>query len=304
MKRNGTVRLGVLISPAMIISAMVLISSSISADWIPGLGMSEGASPHDSQLLLYGAYRGIETDFSWDLTNNQQATVEISQFIVNFDWWTSGGGINIVTQSTSIPAGGSHKFVITWTIPQSVSLGDHKAWIDITGQKMGDPSSSVLSTFSIYNVKDIPALQVTLTPSGALEVGNNLQLMADVTGGMHPFHYTWTYGDGSTYSYDTTDPYSTDCIARHAYSTAGTYTVTVTVTDSSLTPQSETKAVTITIGGSTVINPFGGLLIPIILIGVIVAVVVVVIILMVRKPKNPVQNQPSPGQNMNPPGLT
>jgi PKD repeat protein len=60
-----------------------------------------------------------------------------------------------------------------------------------------------------------------------------VKFTATVTGGTTPYIYDWNFGDGSPHG--TTNPPS-----DHTYSLAGTYTVTLTVTDSAATPHSTT----------------------------------------------------------------
>jgi PKD repeat protein len=59
------------------------------------------------------------------------------------------------------------------------------------------------------------------------------------SGGTPPYSYSWNFGDGSATS--------TAQNPGHTYSTAGTYTATLTVTDSSAPVQTATSSVTITV---------------------------------------------------------
>ncbi len=60
-----------------------------------------------------------------------------------------------------------------------------------------------------------------------LIVGNNINFTAKVSGGTSPYAYAWDFGDGTTTTVSTPT-------AFHTYLLQGNYTVTVTVTDSSV----------------------------------------------------------------------
>ena len=67
-------------------------------------------------------------------------------------------------------------------------------------------------------------------------VGQQLEFTANVYGGVPSYSFAWSFGDGTTAS---TNP------AYHTYSSAGTYTVTVQVTDSIGETASASTSVTI-----------------------------------------------------------
>jgi len=67
-------------------------------------------------------------------------------------------------------------------------------------------------------------------------VGQELEFTANVSGGTPPYSYSWSFGDGTTAS---TNP------AYHTYSSAGTYTATVKVTDSEGNSASHSATITI-----------------------------------------------------------
>jgi len=67
--------------------------------------------------------------------------------------------------------------------------------------------------------------------------GQQLQFTANVYGGVPPYTFEWDFGDGTT---GTSNP------AYHTYNSAGTYTVSVTVTDQINEQASATTTVNIT----------------------------------------------------------
>src|SRR5205807_1198135 len=68
--------------------------------------------------------------------------------------------------------------------------------------------------------------------------GQTVTFTATASGGTSPYSYTWNFGDGTTGTGSTT---------THAYSSAGPYTATLTIIDSSVPPQSTTSQQTITV---------------------------------------------------------
>jgi PKD repeat protein len=89
---------------------------------------------------------------------------------------------------------------------------------------------------------------LSATASGTPTTGNNpltVNFAGSATGGTAPYSYSWNFGDGS--------PASTVLNPSHSYTSAGTYTATLTVTDSSLPAKTATSTVAVTV--SAVGNP-------------------------------------------------
>lgn len=79
------------------------------------------------------------------------------------------------------------------------------------------------------------ALSISATPDhGTAPLA--VAFTSTVSGGTTSYSYAWTFGDAGT---------STSANPSHTYSAAGTYTASLTVTDSSSTPQTATRTATI-----------------------------------------------------------
>jgi PKD repeat protein len=105
---------------------------------------------------------------------------------------------------------------------------------------LGDP----LEDFWVQGATPLSA-NATGTPT----TGNAplaVSLTGSATGGTAPYSYSWNFGDGS--------PTSTAQNPSHTYTTAGTYTATLTVTDSASPAHTATSTVKITV------NSVGGTL--------------------------------------------
>src|SRR5262249_45019522 len=84
-------------------------------------------------------------------------------------------------------------------------------------------------------------LPLTAAASGSPTSGQvplTVAFTGSATGGTPPYSYSWNFGDGSAVS--------TAQNPSHTYSTAGTYTATLTVTDSSSPVKTASSTVTIT----------------------------------------------------------
>ena len=128
----------------------------------------------------------------------------------------------------------------TWDTT-GVALGNHvliaKA-TDINGKVGASP---------IVNLMVVQYTPMTLIATGTPTSGNAplaVAFAATVTGGSAPFTYTWDFGDGQT---------GAGSAVTHTYTTAGSYTAKVTVTDATSTTKDATVAITVT--GPAIENP-------------------------------------------------
>lgn len=151
-------------------------------------------------------------------------------------------------------AGGSGKYVVFW------APGDGSAPVQGLGASYGAMhtysaagtyaarvwvnDSLGLSATALVNVTVIAPISV-VSVIGAPNPTNTttmVSMTATITGGMGPFTYAWSYGDGS--------PAGSGAWTHHNYTTAGTYAVKLTVTDAAA--HSATK------GFNEVVNPSQG----------------------------------------------
>ena len=77
----------------------------------------------------------------------------------------------------------------------------------------------------------------TYSPSSP-STGTQVSFTATASGGSQPYSFAWSFGDGST---------GTGSTATHAYTTAGSYTVVLTVKDSSSPQKTATSQQTLTV---------------------------------------------------------
>ncbi|MBI2869657.1 MAG: PKD domain-containing protein [Chloroflexi bacterium] len=90
------------------------------------------------------------------------------------------------------------------------------------------------SATSLIDVKlEQGRLDVALTADKSrVKTGDNIRFTAQVSGGFPPYSYQWDFGDGNT---------SNEVSPSHAYTSAGDYTVSLTVTDDRGNTGAETR---------------------------------------------------------------
>src|SRR5881296_2683901 len=104
------------------------------------------------------------------------------------------------------------------------------------------PQQIATSQQSITVTSPPPALTASFTynPSSP-QVGQTVSFSGSASGGTSPYSYSWSFGDGST---------GTGSSVTHTYASTGSFTVVLTVKDSSSPQQTTTSQQSITISGA------------------------------------------------------
>ena len=98
-----------------------------------------------------------------------------------------------------------------------------------------------------YTILVLPDPQTSINGISTLTPNTSATFSAAVSGGLAPYSYQWSFGDGS---------HSTQATPTHAYTLTGTYQVKLTVTDSE--GYSTNSYVNVTVAGSSSTPPTGG----------------------------------------------
>lgn len=189
------------------------------------------------------------------------------------DFWTQGtsalaasasattttGNAPLVTTFTGSATGGKAPYTYSWNfgdgtakstlqnpLPHTyTAAGNYTATLTVTDS--ASPVATATSTVQITVNSvggNLTATASAIPTSGQVPV--KAKFTATATGGTPPYKYSWNFGDGSKVS-TRQNPF-------HSYKKVGTYTATLTVTDSASSAKSVTASVIITVSpiGSTV----------------------------------------------------
>jgi PKD repeat protein len=135
--------------------------------------------------------------------------------------WAFGDGSTSTTQNPSHTYSTAGTYTATLTVTDTSSPAKTAtSSVTVTVSAVGQPLTATASA----------------TPTSG-QVPLNAAFTGTATGATPPYSYSWNFGDGST---------STAQNPTHSYSTAGTYTAALTVTDSSSPAKTASSSVTIT----------------------------------------------------------
>src|SRR5213596_3601212 len=110
------------------------------------------------------------------------------------------------------------------------------AW-NLPSLTSNDASATPMTEF--FGTSPPPTLSASFTYSpSSPQIGQTVSFTGSASGGTQPYSYSWSFGDGST---------GTGSSAKHTYSSAGSFTVTLTVKDSGSPQQTVTSQQTISV---------------------------------------------------------
>src|SRR5256886_6050548 len=114
--------------------------------------------------------------------------------------------------------------------------------VTLTVKDSGSPQQTVTSQQTISVTSPPPALTASFTynPSSP-QVGQTVSFSGSASGGVSPYSYSWSFGDGSTGSGSS---------VTHAYASTGSFTVVLTVRDTGSPQQTTTSQQSITVSGA------------------------------------------------------
>ena len=151
---------------------------------------------------------------------------------------------------TASASGGTPAYVFSWNFgDNSTGTGASVTHIytstgtfvvTLTATDSGSPRQTATSqqTVTVTNSPPSPlTASFTYSPTSP-QTGQQITFSASVNGGTPPYSINWNFGDGLTGAGTT---------VRHAYSTAGTFSIVLTVKDASVAQQSTTSQHSVTV---------------------------------------------------------
>ncbi len=138
--------------------------------------------------------------------------------------WSFGDG------STSVASSPGHSYATPGTFTVILFVKDS-----------GSPQQTATSQKTVSVTSPPPlAASFSFTPSSLL-VGQHVTFTGSATGGTSPYTYSWAFDDGST---------GTGSTVTHSYASVGTFTVALTVKDSTSPQQTATSQQSITVSAT------------------------------------------------------
>src|SRR5436309_2693887 len=137
---------------------------------------------------------------------------------------------------TASASGGTSAFTFSWSFGDGTtgtgspvthtysSAGSYTAALTVKDSSSPQQTATSQMTVAVTSPPPPISASFTLSPSSP-SAGQPVSITASASGGTPPYSYTWSYGDGST---------GTGLQSTHAYIRDGTYQVTLTVADSTV----------------------------------------------------------------------
>ena len=218
-----------MLTALLLLMTMVVIPPSIQGAW------SDGASLTGSPAEVFN---GESVTFHFVLTLapvEGTTSVNITTVTAQFEW----GTVNLFSGNevvTSFPA--TLDYDAPATVPGDLTAGSHQVTLEVTATENDGVEPTTVTLPYSFSSSDT-ALGVTASADVyTVNAPGTVSFTANAVGGIAPYTYAWTFGDGSTGSGAT---------ASHTYNNPGTYRAGVTVTDAyGLTASRETSDITVT----------------------------------------------------------
>ena len=177
---------------------------------------------------------GETVNLSITVRNENADSLDVISITAVFGWssmtWDWGGmRLSGYTSDTN-----------TRSIQLPSAPGDYSLSVTVNGTAVGDTLVSSCGPFTgafrVGALPPAPRVTATVNPtSGTAPLAATLS--ASVSDGLPPFSYAWAFGDGT---------YGSGNSTTHTYSTAGTYTAQVVVTDNRSRTASDNATLTVT----------------------------------------------------------
>src|SRR5438552_13231968 len=150
---------------------------------------------------------------------------------------------------TGTPTGGTSPYSFSWTFGDGstgtgatvshayASSGSYIVTLTVKDSSTSQQTATTQQTVSVSNPAQTLTGSFTYSPASP-QTGQFVSFTGSASGGTPPYSFSWSFGDGST---------GTGSSVTHAYSSAGSYTVTLSIKDSGSPQQTATSQRTISV---------------------------------------------------------
>ncbi|WP_031430576.1 PKD domain-containing protein [Methylomicrobium agile] len=207
---------------------------------------NDKAKATDTVIVTVADVQPLNAAFSLDkkaLAPGETATAGASgitggkgPYKVKFEWGDGSAAEEIQLAAGETSKTRSHQYANAGSFTQKVTV------IDADGTQKAGPGETVTVTAPVP-----PALGASLSvTSTTLTAGGQLTAQATaITGGTAPYTVAFDWGDGSQATQETLGSGVTSKASSHVYAGAGTYSLTITVTDSASGSKTQTFQITV-----------------------------------------------------------
>jgi PKD repeat protein len=207
--------------------------------------------PTSTAYQLSGIEIGIEgfqfnqlnvsfTDVNWTTSSSSSPSFTLMANPASINVQTGVQGTSTITVNPLNGFTGTVTFGVTSSTGLNCSISS--STLSCSSSTTGTYTATVTGTSGTLTSQVLVSYTVTAPPTltasfvfspSAPTVGQTVTFTATASGGISPYAYSWTLGDGTTAS---------GVSITHSYSTTGTYTITLTIIDSSNPTQTATSS--------------------------------------------------------------
>lgn len=212
MKRFGALTAVAILMAASLLGGLLSITGEVQAAW-SGTGTTSPGSAYPNQTV----------EFRFDFVNTGEKALTISKAVLEITWGKSASTLNLRGNLT-VEIDGRTNLTGTLTIPD-IAPGDYSGNVTITAKASGILELSRSEDYPfVLTIDEVPLLHAAIQASpGSGDAPLTVSFSSDVLGGVGPYTYAWSFGDGTSGS---------NATLEHQYTKSGEYAVKLVVTDS------------------------------------------------------------------------
>ncbi len=239
-------------------------SNNASPNLLYGTTVKKGyVSPDTTGIDEYAAIRTIENNWGFSPLAQGDTAAANAGYMFN-DIFSSGTPLPLSASFTFLPSnptsgtavaftatatGGTVPYSYSWSFGDGASgsglatthtyssSGSYSVTLTVT-----DSASGTTKSTQTVQIAQVPPLSTSLTYSPTQPVsGQSVTFTGAATGGVSPYSFNWNFGDGAT---------STGQSPSHTYASSGSFTISLSATDSLGTVASKSQSITVSSPGA------------------------------------------------------